>query len=176
VIWNALWDTVCDPGLLWKLIEAYHDRVAGRPTKKKDPAIARIERAQRLVARAYQIFKDPDCPVPYAQAKADFEAAKKELAEAQIGGRAAVIELPNRKDVEAMSAAFQAMRHEVTEFADRKAVLNLLIAKILWADGEAEIHCHLPVENAGNCHSRIGPDSERKRNYSDDCETRISSH
>jgi site-specific DNA recombinase len=159
VIWNAVWDTVCDPRLLWQMIEAYYDRVAGLPKTKKDPATARIERARRQVARAEEILKDGDA-LPYAQAKANLEAARKELAEAQLGGPACLIQMPQRKDVEAVSKHLRAMREELAEFPDRREALSLLVEKILYADGEAEIHCRLPKASDAvlNCHSRITDD------------------
>ena len=161
-VWNAIWDTVCDPGLLWRVIEAYHDRMAGRPAKK-DPAAVRIDRARRMVERAEQILNDPDQPIPYKQAKQQLEAARREFAEAQMMGSAQVAIMPLRKDVTAASAAFRAMREELEAFEDRREAIQLLVAKILYADGKAEIHCHLPAADARNCNRRIGDDC----NFSD---------
>ena len=41
VIWDAVWDAVCDPGLLWKMIEAYYDRMEAAKGKAKDPGVRR---------------------------------------------------------------------------------------------------------------------------------------
>jgi len=151
VIWNAVWDTVCNPLLLWQMVEEYYERVAGRP-KAKDPGIVRIDKARRVLARAEQILADPDQPVPYAQAKANVEAARRELATAQMQVPAEVIALPKRKDVDAISASFRAMRNELEVFEDRREALQLLVAKIFYEDREAEIHCHLPAASEKNCH------------------------
>jgi hypothetical protein len=154
-IWNTLWDAVCDPGLLWQLVTAYHERMTGSPSKKS-PAIARIDRARRLVTRTERILKDPEQPVPYEEAKADLETARRELATAQIAAGAEVIAMPLRQNVEAASAEFRAMRYEIQTFTGRRKALQLLIEKIHYADGEAEIYCHLPATDARNCHNRIG--------------------
>jgi DNA invertase Pin-like site-specific DNA recombinase len=152
LVWAAIWNAVCDPGLLWQLIEAYHERVSGPPAKK-DPVMLRIDRARRNLALKERIFKDPDKPVSYEEAKADLEAARRELAQAQIAGGAAVAVMPLRRDVEAAAAAFRRMRVKLTAFEDRREALQLLVAKILFEEGHAEIHCHLPAaaENYNSC-------------------------
>lgn len=155
-VWNALWDTIESPGLLWQMVEAYHGRVAEAPKRKKDPAVARIDKARRALALAEKIFKDPDKPVSYEEAKADLEKAKRELAQAQIAGGAIIAEMPLRRDIEAVAARLRGMRHTLTAFEDRKAALHLLVEKIRYADGEAEIHCHLPAAVDEKCPNRLG--------------------
>jgi site-specific DNA recombinase len=153
VVWAAIWHAVCDPGLLWKLIEAYYGRVNARP-KKSDPSMQRIDRARRLVERRQQILDDPD--QDFDTANANLKAAKKELAAAQLaapGG--AVVEMPVRKDVEAARLAFLSMERELDHFEDRRAAVEVLVEKVRYSDGEAEIHCHIPTPTAGKCHSRI---------------------
>jgi site-specific DNA recombinase len=158
VVWNALWDTVCDPGLLWETIGAYYDRVAGRKGKAKDPAVARIDRATRAVAHAERIYFDPEQTIPFEQAKANLNKARQELAEAQTSQGAAVFEMPARKDVNAASTALRQMRQELEDFQDRRDALCLLIEKIRYADREVEIHCRLPRANELKCHRRISDD------------------
>jgi site-specific DNA recombinase len=154
LVWDALWDAVCDPGLLWQLIETYHERVAGKPKQKKDPAAKRIADARAQVALSETILKDPRKLIPYEEAVSDLEAARRELAEAKIAAGAAVTEMPLRKDVVAASAMFRAMRTELESFEDRREAFLQLVEKILYADGAAEIHCHLPAAQAKNCNRR----------------------
>ena len=146
MVWNALWDTVCDPGLLWEMIEAYYDRVtANQKGEAKNPVIAQIDKARRLVKRAEQILQDPDSPVAYTDAKANLEKARRDLLALEArGGTAAVFVMPARKDVNAISAEFRRMRTELVAFEDRREALKTLVDKVMYADREAEIHCRLP--------------------------------
>ncbi len=158
LIWNAVWDAVCDPDLLWEMIEAYYDRVAGNSGKPRDPLVAQIDKARRRVDRAERILADPDAPVAYEKAKADLDRARKELAEAETRGPAPVFVMPKRKDVEAVSAEFRKMRYELEAFQDRRDALKVLVDRVLYADKEAEIHCRLPKPSARKCHRRISDD------------------
>ena len=143
VIWDAVWDTVCDDDLLWQMIEAYYDRVAPKSGKAKNPAIAQIDRARRAVTHAERIFRDPESPLAYETRKSDLEKARRELAEAEMRAPAQVFQMPARKDIAAAAAEFRKMRKELVEFEDRREALQLLVSKIMYADYEAEIHCRI---------------------------------
>lgn len=157
LVWEKVWDAVENPGLLWQLIEAYHERVSGKPAKK-NPAIARIDKARAQVALAERILKDPRKPIPYEEAVDDLEAARKELAAAQIAGGAAVAIMPLRKNVEAAAAEFRAMRRELQTFERRRKALLLLVEQIRYADDKVEIRCHLPGPTSKNCNHRACDD------------------
>jgi DNA invertase Pin-like site-specific DNA recombinase len=159
-VWDAVWDTISNPDLLWRMIEAYHDRRAAKPKAAKDPVLLRIGRAKRRLRRAEEIFRDPDQPIPYAQAKADVEAARRELIEAETARSAEVIAMPERADVVALAREFQRGR-KLTDFGDRRNVIERVVEKILFADGEVEIHCRVSVTPKKKCNRHIGADSQR---------------
>jgi site-specific DNA recombinase len=177
-VWDAVWDTVCDPGLLWEMIEAYYGRVAANKGKAKDPGVAEINRERRRLERAEKILKDPDSPVPYEQAKADLDKARRDLATAESArGLAPVIVMPERKNVEAASERFRKMRRALEAFEDRREALCLLVEKILYADREAEIHCHLPAPKAArNCNRHVGANPQSQRKNREGAEARVCPH
>jgi site-specific DNA recombinase len=158
-VWNAVWDTVCDPGLLWEMIEAYYDRVAAKQGKAKDPAMAKIDRARRAVQHAERIFTDPEQRIPFEQAAANLDKARKDLAAAEaLGGPAEVIVMPERKNVAAASTELRKMRNELESFESRRKALEILVDKVLYADRQAEIHCRIAAPTARKCNRRISDD------------------
>lgn len=158
-VWDAVWDTVCDPDLLWEMIEAYYDRAGAKKGKGKDPGVAEILNARRKVAHAEKVLLDPDEPIPYAKAKANLEAARRDLAAVETKrGLAAVVVMPERKDVEAASARFRKMRDGIKSFDARREALCLLVEKILYADREAHIHCRLAAPTSSKCNRHAHDD------------------
>jgi hypothetical protein len=115
------------------------------------------------VERAAKILKDPEKPIPYDEAKADLDLAKRELLEAETAAPNPVIPMPARKDVEAVSAEFRRMRHEIQSFEGRRKVLKTVVDKIRYADHKAEIHCKLPAPSTRNCHRHICANPQRQR-------------
>ena len=112
-----------------------------------------------MVDRAEKILTDPDSPIAYEQAKANLDRARRELAAVESArGLAPVVVMPARKDVEAASAEFRKMRAEIESFDGRRKALCLLVDKILYADREAEIHCHLPAPAAQKCNRHVRAD------------------
>jgi site-specific DNA recombinase len=152
---RAVWDTITNPALLWKMIAVYHDRIATKPgAGKKDPAVERIDRARRRVERTEAILRDPDQPIPYARAKADVEAARRELLEAETAQPAEVVVLPERANIAAIAREFASARDEIKDFADRRGIIERLVEKIRYADGDAEITCRISVEPK-NCNRHV---------------------
>jgi hypothetical protein len=66
--------------------------------------------------------------------------------------------MPLRKDVAAASEALRAMRAELQTFERRRKAMKLLVQKILYEDGKAEIHCLLPAADEKNRNRRIRDD------------------
>jgi site-specific DNA recombinase len=152
---KAVWDTITDQVLLWKMITAYHARTATKPgAGRKDPAVERIDRARRRVERAEAIFRDPDQPIPYARAKADVEAARRELLEAETARPAEVVMLPERASIAAIAREFASARDEVKDFADRRGIIERVVEKIRYADREVEITCKISMEPK-NCNRHV---------------------
>jgi hypothetical protein len=128
--------------------------------------VARIDRARRAVARAEKILSDGDNPMPYEQAKANLTAARRELAQAQLsGGSAPVIPMPIRKNVEAASAEFRRMRTGLETPEVRREAFRLLVSKVFYADGEAQMECRLPAPGAQNCNQRECANSNLAESY-----------
>jgi len=156
-VWDALWDALSDEDLLYSLIEAFCDAQANRAKggkKKADPVLARIERARRSLAHAERVFRDPDQPIPYSQAKADLEAARRELTEAEMQRPTEVFEMPDRRDIAAIAREFRQGRDEIKDFADRRGFIERVVEQIRYADGEAEIACAISLSPKRNCNRR----------------------
>lgn len=160
VVWDAIWETITDPALLWKVIEAYHDQVAKPKAGKKDAAVARIERARRLLARAEAIFRDPDQPIPYEQAKRGLEAARRELVEAETARPAGISDMPARTAVAALARDFRQAHSELREadFDERRGSIQRVVEKIRYEAGNVEITCRIPLDSKANCNEQAPDD------------------
>jgi site-specific DNA recombinase len=159
-VWNDVWETITDGDLLWRMITAYRDRETQPKPKKKNLAIIRIEQLERRIQRAVTILKDPASPIPYDEARKDLERLRTELAEAQLARPAAVIELPLRSDVKAIAAEFRRGQHEIESFDIKRKVLEAVIDKIRYANGQAEIACKIAVHSKKNCNRDLGADAQ----------------
>jgi hypothetical protein len=159
VVWDAIWDVLTNPRLLWAMLEAYHDRAAAKPAGKKDASLLRIERAQRRVQRAEAIFRDPDQPIPYAQAKADLEAARRKLIAAETARPPDVIDLPERKDVVALAREF-AQGRDLEDFSHQRGIIERVVQQIRYdgAKREAEITCAIALQSKKNCNGGVRGD------------------
>jgi site-specific DNA recombinase len=168
-VWDAVWDTITNPDLLWRMIAEYQNRAAAKPKAAKDPVLVRIDRARRRLERAEEIFRDPDQPIAYTQAKADVEAARRDLLEAETARPAAdVIQIPARADIAAVAREFARARHELKEFAHRRGVIERVVEKIRYAEREVEIHCRVLVTPKKNCNRHVGAEAQSQGDYRKD--------
>lgn len=164
-VWDAIWDTITQPDLLWQMIEAYHDRVAVKAAAPKDGAMLRIDRARRALARMEAILLDPDIHI--TDAKGKLKAAQRELLEAETALPAPVLQMPLKAEVVAISREFQQFREQVSDFNIRRGLLKRVVSKIRW-DGykrEAEVTCGLPFPGQKNCNRDGGVNFNSLTNY-----------
>ena len=175
VAFEAFWETLKSPDLLWRRIAQYHGRVtAAKPRRKKNAALERIEKARRTLKRLEDLLADPDQPL--ADAKRRVQAARQALAEAETALPADVLELPERASVAALAREFATARFE--NFADRRGLIERVVDRIRYQDGEMEITCAVALGAAEsesgheNWNRGIGADAERQDQDRDGRESR----
>jgi DNA invertase Pin-like site-specific DNA recombinase len=146
-VWNALWEKVTQPDILYRMIETSY---LSKPAAEPSPRIPELERevAQRLKleARAYDNVKDPD--MPREESKRDWQRAQSARQQAEFELSHARDELsrqapkPTQKEIAA--AARELAAYQPQTFEERRAFLRLLVHEIRISRNGIHIECILP--------------------------------
>lgn len=136
-VWNALWDALTNPAVMWELARNYHQEMAKPDAETRQSLKRRIARLEQQEARDLEILYDPaqvyaDASKRLQTTRTELSIARDELAQMQV------IEMPTREAIEAVCAQFAAGRN-LEDFADQRAIIEMAVSKIKWAPKTQEV-------------------------------------